>query len=196
VAAPPAAVAPTGSQQHLTSSDAGVAAASSSPLLPRPRSKSAPLPQAAGKADIRSSPAAVTNTTGSSPEPCWSDGSHSDSPHPSQADGQGHERDASPAALQQQQQPEQQQQNTVTGPLLVSTRVVGRQHQSSSWPPATGSELLLQREATNPVDPCAILVRIPSPQQQQQKQSSSEQSCSKMCVCRPCMPSFWRLMLY
>jgi hypothetical protein len=47
----------------------------------------------------------------------------------------------------------------VTGPLLVSTKVVGRQHQSSSWPPAAGSELLLQREATNSVDPCAILVR-------------------------------------
>lgn len=44
------------------------------------------------------------------------------------------------------------------GPLLVSTRVVGRQHQSAGWPPASGCRLQLVREANNPVDPCAILV--------------------------------------
>lgn len=50
-------------------------------------------------------------------------------------------------------------QTPFAGPLLINTRVVGRQHQSAGWPPAVGAELLLTREAHNPVDPCAILVR-------------------------------------
>jgi hypothetical protein len=50
-------------------------------------------------------------------------------------------------------------QTPLAGPLLINTRVVGRQHQSAGWPPAVGSELLLTREAHNPVDQCAILVR-------------------------------------
>jgi hypothetical protein len=50
-------------------------------------------------------------------------------------------------------------QTQLAGPLLINSRVVGRQHQSAGWPPAVGAELLLTREAHNPVDPCAILVR-------------------------------------
>jgi hypothetical protein len=81
----------------------------------------------------------------------------------------GSDRAPSPPAnnpTQSQQQHHQQQQGSASpwdsaqpsGPLLVSTRMVGRQHQSSPWPPGPGCQLLLQRNPANPVDSCAILV--------------------------------------
>jgi len=95
------------------------------------------------------------------------DADDSDSGSGAAADGLGDDADSSsqPEPSKAPQSGRQQSAEACCGPglqlsgaLLVSTRVVGRQHQAAGWPPAPGCRLQLVREAHNPVDPCAILV--------------------------------------
>lgn len=159
--------APTPSSTAAASSDAAAVSPGQQQQQQPPRCRSAPLPTQAGSV----APQAATNS--SSSHPSWSSASRSDSaadasqqslPEPSTEQQQQCLHQQQQQQLQEEDEEEMATVPAIPGPLLVSTRVVGRQHQSAGWPPAAGAELLLAREPTNPVDPCAILVRpVPLP---------------------------------
>lgn len=130
--APPSARSQQAPPRAATPDDAAAAAEP-----PPHRSRSAPLPyqqQHAAAAGTRS-PAAVAAAAGDGTSPRPSD-LRSPSPDTSCAP---FTRDGS-------------------GVFVIPTRLVGRQHQAAGWPPPFGAQLRLEREAHNPVDPCAILV--------------------------------------